>query len=59
MRRILDKYRNRSYQETPLLDEFNQIASIVGQSYEQDVFKAKLLLIYDVLIRKEQEKKPA
>ncbi len=58
LRGILDRYRNRNYKETPLLDEFNSIASIIANSYDQDVFKAKLLVIYDVLMRKEQEKKP-
>jgi len=30
----------------------------VAKSYDGDAFKAKLSIIYDVLIRKEQEKKP-
>ena len=30
----------------------------MAKSYEGDLFKAKLLVVYDVLIRKEQERKP-
>ena len=58
MRTHLDKYRNKEYKETPLLDHFNNIAKIVAKSYNDDIFKAKLLIIYDVLMRKEQERKP-
>jgi len=58
LRAHLDNYRNREYKETPLLDKFSDIASIVAKaSYEGDTFKASLLLIYDVLLRKEQERK--
>jgi hypothetical protein len=53
----LDKYRNREYKETPLLDSFGELSEIVGRSYGGDAFKASLLLIYDVLMRKEQERK--
>jgi len=53
----LDRYRNREYKETPLLDRFHEISSIVGKSYNGDSFKASLLIIYDVLMRKEQERK--
>lgn len=53
MRQHLDQYRNKSYKETPLLDRFDDIVAIVSNSYEGDKFKAKLLLVYDVLMRKE------
>ena len=39
------------------MDKFCEIASIVGNSYSQDHFKGALLLVYDVLMRKEQERK--
>lgn len=55
---MLDKYKIRDYKETPLLDSFNEVVKIVARSYNDDTFKAKLLIIYDVLLRKEQEKKP-
>lgn len=55
----LDRYRNREYKETPLLDNFSDICKIIGKSsYNGDTFQAMLLLVYDVLIRKEQERKP-
>eukprot|EP00347_Sterkiella_histriomuscorum_P014896 403359104 len=57
VRLILDKYRNRDYKETPLLNNFHDIAEVVAKTYEGDVFKAKLLMIYDVILRKEQERK--
>lgn len=57
LRTHLDRYRNREYKETPLLDNFAQICEIVGRSYGGDTFKGSLLLIYDVLMRKEQERK--
>jgi hypothetical protein len=53
----LDRYRMREYKETPLLDKFSEICKIVGNSYENDNFRAALLIIYDVLMRKEQERK--
>lgn len=53
----LDRYRNREYKETPLLLQFSDIAHIVGKSCGNDPFKASLLIIYDVLMRKEQERK--
>lgn len=49
----LDRYRNREYKETPLLDKFEEICAIV----DPDTFKACMLIIYDVLMRKEQERK--
>jgi hypothetical protein len=58
LRVLLDKYRLREYKETILLDNFDTIVKTVAKSYEDDDFKARLLIIYDVLMRKEQEKKP-
>jgi hypothetical protein len=55
---LLDRYRNKEYKETPLLDNFSEICRLVSKSYHDDPFKASLLLIYDVLLRKEQERKP-
>ena len=49
----LERYRNREYKETPLLDKFEDIIDIVAKSYQGDRFRACLLLIYDVLMRKE------
>jgi hypothetical protein len=50
----LDKYRNKEYKETPLLDNFEAIAQLIAdESYEGDLFKASLLMVYDVCIRKE------
>lgn len=58
LRLYLDRYRNREYKDTPLLDHFSDLTDIIGaSSYEGDTFKASLLLIYDVLLRKEQERK--
>ncbi len=58
LRAHLDKYRNREYKETPLLDNFSDISAIVAKSsYDGDTFKASILLVYDVLLRKEQERK--
>lgn len=56
---MLEKYRNKDYKETPLLDNLNEITRIIAKAYDNDIFKAKLLLVYDVLLRKEQEKKPS
>lgn len=58
LRLQLDRYRNREYKETPLLDKFSEICDTVAKSYNNDSFKACLLIIYDVLMRKEQERKP-
>jgi hypothetical protein len=30
---LLDRYRNKEFKETPLLDRFNELAEIVGNSY--------------------------
>ena len=54
----LDKYIYREYKETPLLDNFPSIVEIVAKSYNGDILRAALLLIYDVLILKEQSRKP-
>lgn len=53
-----DKYRNKDFKETPLLDNLDQIIEIISKSYEGDIFRARLLLIYDVILRKEHEKRP-
>jgi hypothetical protein len=58
LRAHLDRYRNREYKETPLLDKFDDIVGSIARSYNGDKFKATLLVIYDVLMRKEQERKP-
>lgn len=59
LRALLDAYRNREYKETPLLDSFNKLISIIANSsYEGDTFKAALLVIYDVILRKELERRP-
>ena len=57
LRKILDLYRNKQYKETPLLDNFDKILQIISLSYENDKFKSMLYLVYDVILRKEQEKK--
>jgi hypothetical protein len=54
----LDRYRNKEYKETPLLDKFEEIVGLVANSYQGDRFHALLLIVYDVLMRKEQERKP-
>lgn len=60
LRAYLDSYRNREYKETPLLDNFNKIVTTIAKtSYEGDTFKAALLVIYDVIMRKELERRPA
>jgi hypothetical protein len=33
LRLLLDRYRNKEFKETPLLDRFNELAEIVGNSY--------------------------
>jgi len=58
LRAHLDRYRNREYKETPLLDKFDDILGIIAKNYQGDQFRACLLAIYDVLMRKEQERKP-
>lgn len=59
LRALLDAYRNREYKETPLLDNFTKIiTTIANSSYEGDTFKAALLVIYDVILRKELERRP-
>ena len=40
LRVYLDRYRNKEYKETPLLDNFKDICKVVAQSYEGDNFKA-------------------
>lgn len=42
---ILDEYRIKSFKETPLMDKFNELVKIVANSYENDEFRATLLLI--------------
>jgi hypothetical protein len=58
LRAHLDRYRNREYKETPLLDKFEDILGVIAKNYQGDRFRACLLVIYDVLMRKEQERKP-
>jgi hypothetical protein len=58
LRAHLDRYRNREYKETPLLDKFEDILGVIAKGYQGDRFRACLLVIYDVLMRKEQERKP-
>lgn len=54
IREFMDKYKVREYKETILLDNFEQIAKIIADAnYEGNVFKATILIIYDVCIRKE------
>lgn len=53
LRDLLDQYRHKEYKETPLLDNIDAITKIVAKNYEGDQFKAALLLIYDVCIRRE------
>ena len=50
---MLDQYKQKEYKKTPLLDSINEISKIVAMNYENDEFKAVLLLIYDVCIRRE------
>ena len=57
IRKYLEKYKNKSYKDTPLMDHFAEISQIVARSHDNDVFKAQLLIIYDVLLRKEFERK--
>ncbi|CDW78409.1 UNKNOWN [Stylonychia lemnae] len=59
LRSYLDKYRIKDYRETPIIDNLDKICEIISRSYQNDQFKARLLLVYDVVLRKEQEKKPA
>jgi hypothetical protein len=52
--KYLDLYRNKEYKETPLLDNFEEISKIIADaSYGGNVYKASLLMVYDVCIRKE------
>lgn len=52
-------YRNREYKESPLLDNFEKVVQIIADSaYGGDCFKAALLVIYDVVLRKEIERRP-
>jgi hypothetical protein len=53
LRVLLDRYRIKEYKETPLIDKFEEITQIIGRQYQDDTFKATMLLIYDVLMRKE------
>lgn len=54
IRAYMDKYRVREYQETILLDNFEDIAKIIADAnYDGDLFHASLRLVYDVQIRKE------
>ena len=54
IRAFMDQYKVREYKETILLDNFEKISKIIADAnYDGDVFKAQLLLIYDVCIRKE------
>jgi hypothetical protein len=54
IRALMDQYKVREYKETILLDNFDKIAKIIADAnYDGDVFKAQLLIIYDVCIRKE------
>ena len=39
------------------MDKFEDIAEVIGRSYENDTFKGAMLLIYDVLIAKEENRK--
>jgi hypothetical protein len=50
----LERYRNREYKETPLIDQFEEISEIVAKAgYEGDKFRAQIRIIYDVMMRKE------
>jgi len=53
LQEYLDKYKSKEYKETPLLDNFSNIARLISQNYDNDVFKATLLIMYDVCLRKE------
>ena len=54
IREYMDKYKVREYKETILVDNFEQIAKIIADAnYDGNVFKATLMIIYDVCIRKE------
>ena len=54
LRELLEKYKSKEYKQTPLLDNFDEIASIIGgANYNDDSFRAGLLMIYDACIRKE------
>lgn len=54
LRAFLEKYNEREYQQTLLLENLEEIASIIADAnYSGDTFKAKLLLFYDVFIRRE------
>ena len=53
IRTILQKYKNKEYRETPLMDQLSEVFKVVAEGYENDIFKAQLLVIYDVLMKKE------
>lgn len=53
LRTLLNKYKAKEYRETPLLDEFAEVVSLIAGNYGNDNFKAALLIVYDVCIRKE------
>jgi hypothetical protein len=60
LREFLDLYKVKEYKETPLIDNFETIAQIIADAnYEGDSFKASLLMVYDVCVRKEMEKMEA
>jgi hypothetical protein len=52
LRDILDKYKSREYKETPLLDNFETIVSLIAGE-KGDKFETCLKICYDICIRKE------
>lgn len=56
LRNFLSKHKSKEYKQTPLVDNFKEIVSILAEAnYEKDELRAALLLAYDVCIRKEQD----
>ena len=64
---LLSEFDGKQYKKTPLLDNFQKICQTVGEmspecdgATEADrSFKAGLLIIYDVLLSKEDSRKPS
>ena len=54
LREFLDKHKSKSFKATPILDNLEEIVSIIATAnYNSDSFEAGLRVLYDVCIRRE------
>lgn len=54
LRKFLNMHKSKEYKQTPLVDNFQEIVTILaGSNYEKDELRAAILLAYDVCVRKE------